>query len=335
MKISFDGGGLPRSNGRAYGVSIFSENLLKALATYDKKNIYFVYTLFKDQKILEKSYVHFQTLTPRFRWMNVRVPVEELIVPKNVYLGPNQAVPSYVSGKIISFSQGLSFYFFKDMYKKEYPRLKKQLDDYMKRSHYIIASSKRVAHELKQLDPSISKQVVVLPFCIPYDMEKYTERNREPYLLFVGNNMQIKNVPFIVNAFKKLIKEKGYEHLKLYLVGPFEEYMRDSDIKVFSPIKRTDLRELYRKASVYVTASFYESFNYPVLEALCQRCPVVGLRSAIVPELEEFVYATMNEKEFIAAIKKVLAGDVVKYNRRRLESVFSWEKYVKKLTELY
>ena len=42
-------------------------------------------------------------------------------------------------------------------------------------------------------------------------------------------------------------------------------------------------------ATALLTASHYESFNFPVLEALSQGCPVIGLKSAIIPEFKPYV----------------------------------------------
>ncbi len=50
-----------------------------------------------------------------------------------------------------------------------------------------------------------------------------------------------------------------------------------------SDVPRIKLRSLYRQALALVTVSVYESFNLPVLEALSQGCPVIGLKSAIIP----------------------------------------------------
>ena len=63
MKISVDGGGLGAKKGERFGNYVFSENLIKALCLYDKKNKYFFYT--------------FENLKPRLAWLKGRVSLEE------------------------------------------------------------------------------------------------------------------------------------------------------------------------------------------------------------------------------------------------------------------
>ena len=113
MKISVDGGGLGGKLGERYGNYVFSENLIKALSLFDRKNRYFIYTL--------------ANLKPRLAWSKIRVSIEELRAKKDVFLALNQALPLYVSGKIISFCHGLSYYFYSRFYsKRDNIRLRKQ-----------------------------------------------------------------------------------------------------------------------------------------------------------------------------------------------------------------
>jgi len=83
-----------------------------------------------------------------------------------------------------------------------------------------------------------------------------------------------------------------------------------------------------------LTASYYESFNFPVLEALSQGCPVIGLESAIIPELAPYVNLAKSEDEFIKLMKTVPVKPNLKLIKY-LKSEFNWKKYVKKLVKLY
>jgi glycosyltransferase involved in cell wall biosynthesis len=334
MKISIDGRELPGVRGTTFGTTVVSENLLRAVSMYDKNNLYIVYIVNKNQKIVEKKNFLFHKMSSWLGWTKIRIALEEMISPKDVFLSLNQFIPFYKSGKGITISHGLPFYFHKNIYRGSYGRFMSQFKNYMKKSKFVIVGSKKVKDEMLQIYPDKKNQIIVIPYGIPFDMQRYTESERKKFLLFVGMNHLVKNVLFIIEEFRKLKSQPGYEDFKLYLVGPFEKYKSD-DIEVFLSIARKDLRELYREAACYVTASVYESFNLPVLEALSQNCPVVGLESAIVPELGEFVNVVTRAETFTDEIVKVVNGGAVKYNKRRLESVFSWEKYVKKLVELY
>ncbi len=93
LKISVDGGGLGAKEGERFGNYVFSQNLISALFKYDKKNNYSIYT--------------FEKIKRRFAWSKVRLSIEELKERRDVFLALNQAIPLYVSGKVISFCHGL------------------------------------------------------------------------------------------------------------------------------------------------------------------------------------------------------------------------------------
>ena len=72
-----------------------------------------------------------------------------------------------------------------------------------------------------------------------------------------------------------------------------------------------DLAAAYREASLFVSASLYEGFGFPPLEAMACGCPVVSLAHGAVPEVVSGAALTVEEKDpvvFAAAIDRAL-GD--------------------------
>ncbi len=311
MKISVDGGGLGAKAGERFGNYIFSENLLKALKLYDKKNQYFVYT--------------FENLKPRLAWMKGRVSLEELKEKKDVFLALNQAFPLYASGKIISFCHGLSYYFYPKHYSlKDSIRLRNQLDEMIIRSNIIVVSSIKVKKELELIAVKYGnkKNIVVLPFGIPFDMreKKQVPKVKKPYFLFVGMDHLIKNISFIKKAFVEIKKDPNYKKFRL--------------IVATKGVSRKRLKKLYQGAAALLTASDYESFNLPVLEALAQGTPVVGLKTSIIPELAPYANITNNLNEFVQMTKQISKKPSMK-TLKLLSKTFSWKKYVENLVKLY
>jgi glycosyltransferase involved in cell wall biosynthesis len=262
--------------------------------------------------------------------MKGRVSIEEFKHKKDVFLALNQALPIYASGKIISFCHGLSYHFFPQYYsKKDVVRLNRQLKEMIKRSDKIIVSSKKVKDEITSINQSIDSRIVVLPFGIPYDMSNtdttlgrpYQSRNaKNKYFLFVGNNQPIKNINFIKQAFNSFKRDKKYKDFKLKILT--------------NNISRERLKDYYQDATALLTASHYESFNFPVLEALSLGCPVVGLKSAIIPELKSYVNVADNLDEFIEKMKKITKKPTVQLINQ-LHVKFNWNNYVKNLVDLY
>ena len=329
MKISVDGGALNTRNSERFGTAVFSENLVTALKQYDKENRYHIYT--------------FENLKPKLFWLKIRVGIEEFRQKKDVFLALNQAMPLYTSGKIISFCHGLSYYFFPKYYSKTHNvRLNKQLNEMIKRSDKIIVSSQKVKDELLSINQLINAKIVVLPFGIPLDILnkniKYQISNikkRRKYFLFVGNNQSIKNIQFILQSFNRLKQNIKYREFELYLIGDWNEYRnKRKGIISYGNISRNKLRKLYQNATALLTASHYESFNFPVLEALSQGCPVVGLKSAIIPELKTYVNLANNFDKFVINMKKIINQPNVQ-SINRLDKKFNWKDYVKNLVKLY
>ena len=333
MKISIDGGGIPSKTGTAFGNAVFVDNFLKALTSVDRINRYFIYTFRDSQHIVNQKNFIFQNLRPSMGWMKVRVPFEEIMHKKKYFLAINQAVPEFTPAEIITFSHGLSFFYFKELY-KDYAKLKKQLDVYISKSKYIVTSSKRVKNELIQLGV-VKNRLIVNPFGIPFDFQTTKVQKREQFFLFTGMNHSIKNIPYLIDVFKQLLLTKEYSEFKMYLCGPFDEYGDVPFIKVFSTISRRKLKDLYQKATGYISASFYESFNFPILEALSQNCPVIALQSAVIPELEEYTQVVKNKSEFLNSMKLCINNKTKKINQRSLKADFSWNKYVNTVIKLY
>lgn len=310
MKISLDGGALNPKDNQGFGTSTFSENLVKALNLYDKKNKYFIYT--------------FQNLKPKIFWMKGRVSIEEFKYKKDVFLALNQALPIYASGKIISFCHGLSYHFFPQYYSRnDVIRLNRQLKEMVKRSDKIIVSSKKVKDELTSIYQHIEGRIIVLPFGIPFDMNKGKIKKKDKYFIFVGMDHPIKNINFIIKAFSEFKKNKKYKEYKLKILT--------------NNISRKRLKNYYQNATALLTASHYESSNFPVLEALSLGCPVIGLKSAIIPELTSYVNLANNIDEFVELMKSSINKSInLPAGRQgRLYTQFNWKNYVKNLVDLY
>ncbi len=337
MKISVDGGGFCLPMYKRFGNYTFSLNLIEALSRFDKTNSYYIYSFCsRPHDLILQNNCFYNNLKPKVMWMSARVSFEELIAPKKVFLALNQAVPLVTPARIIGFSHGLSFKLFPHYYKDSYNHMNGQMHTLMRRAKQVIVSTERVRHEIGTHYPKYAAKTIVLPFGIPFDLTEYTERRREKYFMFVGMNHPIKNVKNLISMFQKFIgtpEGKGY---KLYLVGPFAGYKRSGKfISTFTKLKREELRKMYQKASGYVTAAHYESFNLPALEALSQHCPVVGMKDAIIPEMAPFAHIAADEEEFVETLKQVAGGKQKQVDYRKLGKIFSWESYANTLVSLY
>jgi len=320
MKISVDAGAL--CGREHFGNYTMTENFIKAVNLFDNDNSYYLYG-FCDKPLWLKTNKNIQYLkiSPKRFWMAGRVTLEEQFVRKDLFLALNQAIPVKTPAKIFSFSHGLSFH----KYPKYYPeilinKLEKQLANMFKKSSLIIVSSRRVKRELTELNPASEYKIKVIPFGIPFDMlNQPICTNKEKYFLYVGMDHPIKNIRFIKSAFKKFTTNNHFTNYCL---------------KIITDARRDQLKSLYQHATALLTASYYESFNFPVLEALSQGCPVVGLNSAIIPELKNYVLLANNLTQFTDAMQIIANEKNTAIDIGKLKEQFSWESYIHCLLKL-
>lgn len=332
MNISVDGGALCTFTDNRFGNYTFTKNLLKALYLYDKNNDYHVYTYCNLESNMRSENFKIHTLLPKIGWMKVRISFEEIIHPHDVFLAVNQSLPLYTKGKKIVFSHGLSFELFSSYYKNNYNRLHNQLINYLQQADTIIVSSEKLRDEYKQY--KTEARIEVLPFGIPFEFNDYIPEKRTDFFFFSGMNHPIKNIETVISVFRRFIQRKEFAHYRLYLSGPFLDYASDNII-VISHQTAEELINIYRTAKAYLSASLYESFNYPILEALSQMCPVIAFDSAVIPEMKQFVQVVHTEDEMLSLMIQTARKKVASVDRQTVEKTFSWKTYVKKLLNIY
>lgn len=104
------------------------------------------------------------------------------------------------------------------------------------------------------------------------------------FFLYVGNAKEHKNVQLLVDAFVKA-------HLSdadLVLVTSGRETKRlnlPPNVMIVHSVADEDLPALYSAARATVTASLYEGYCFPVLEAAACGCPVIATNSSAIAEI--------------------------------------------------
>lgn len=330
MQIGIDTGALC---GKRLGNYVFTKNLIESLNKFDKKNIYYLYSFCNKKKNfnLGKN-LRFKKILPKTNWINWAVRYEESKNKKDIFLGLNQSFPNSTSKKII-FSHGLSFIFYKNYYPDSYRKMIIQVEKMINSADYIIVSSSKVKAEFESLYGRINN-IRVIPFGIPFDFHEYKSTKRKQYFLNVGMNHPIKNIEYLVNCFNKFQKNSKTP-FKLYLVTDrINKNIKNKNIIQMINLSRKKLQTLYRHAAGYLTSSYYESFNFPVLEALSQNCRVISLKSSVISEMREYVNIAKSQNDFIKQMN-LSVNNVSNINIKILREKFSWKKYIDELIQLY
>jgi glycosyltransferase involved in cell wall biosynthesis len=186
-------------------------------------------------------------------------------------------------------------------------------------------------------------------------MERY--QIQPPFLLYVGNVRQHKNVPRLVEAFavvrEKLSSHPRYRELRLVLIGDTiseHPWVRQAVVRSrveqavrflgFVPFET--LRCFYESAAVFVFPSLYEGFGLPPLEAMASGAPVVASNISSLSEAVGDAALLVNPEkvfEIAHAIQQVLLDDRLRADliRRGVEQVsqFSWERTAREVLEVY
>jgi glycosyltransferase involved in cell wall biosynthesis len=348
LKIGIDAGATTSTESAPFGNNTFTKELLSALGRVDSENEYTLYTQTKiSDKNLPQNFAA-KCLMPLRGWMKLRLSVEEFFHPKNIFLALNQSAPLFTFARKIYFLHGLSWYFFPQYYTKSYRQLRSQLNEAVKRSHKIVVSSARVKKEILDIFPKhelLKDKIVVLSFGVPVDLlSKVTKYRKKKILLFVGMDQPIKDIPFLLEAFSRLITKPKYAQYILHLVGPERANYLDLMLQlkipankvIFTPptANKQKLIAYYHEAECLLSASHYESFNLPILEALSQNTKVVTTKSACISELRKYVQlAEGNIADFVRGIKRALKNNK-EIDVATLQRKFSWEKYAEKLIKI-
>lgn len=339
--IHVDGGALSENPENRFGNFTVTQELLRELTIIDSKNRYTVLTIetvrlphFAEIGRSTRNDMVYKKLSPKIGWMKLRVSLEELTHPSDVFLGLNQSLPLYTKGKKIALCHGLSFLKYSELYPGSFRRMKKEIEDINRRADNIIVSSTRVKQEWKELVGN-TKKIVVIPFGIPNEFLKLkSSQKRKPFLLFVGMNHPIKNLPFLIKTVSELRKIEGYQKFTLTLIGVTHFSDKPRYVKCISHASHKKLLALYRSTSCLVSASLYESFNLPILEALSQNTPVVSTSCATIPELKKYVtIAKPNVSDFVKKVVDVIREPPV-VDQKQLREEFSWEDYAITLSSL-
>lgn len=108
----------------------------------------------------------------------------------------------------------------------------------------------------------------------------------KPFLLYVGNAKEHKNVRMLIDAFVQ--SGRGATHELVLLTGGPEAARLEplpSGVRCIRDVSDETLPVLYSAADALVTASLYEGFCLPVAEALACGCPVIASNATAIPQI--------------------------------------------------
>lgn len=168
----------------------------------------------------------------------------------------------------------------------------------LKRASLVLTNSKNTLKDLNSHYPFTSeKSIMIYPGIDPsYSVpEKEIGLKKEPFLLFTGTIEPRKNLITLLKAYQ-LFREQNKNKFKLIITGgkgwksdefysELEQHPFFEDIELKGYVSKEELKELYKKATVFIYPSLYEGFGFPVAEAMNCGAPCIASQSSSLTEV--------------------------------------------------
>jgi glycosyltransferase involved in cell wall biosynthesis len=356
------------------GIGRYSLNLIRALASIDHRNEYF---LLKNREVRSRLVraPNFSEISVGFRHLSIRsvayLPVLIKKLDLDVFHAPFFVCPAWGMRNTIVTVHDLmaltfpGFFSGRSLFKEKaallYHRLFVPLS--IRKAKRIIAvseSTKRAVIDELGVEPD--KILVIYEGVDECFNKTFTERDLrdfrvrkglpENYLLYVGNMKPYKNVPLMISALAAL-KETGRLKHKLVMAGKKDRFfplvhgaVKDrqlmDDVIFLGYVDDDELPLLFKNAQIFLFPSLSEGFGLPALEAMSLGVPTIVSNVSSLPEVVgngAHLVDPDNPVALADAIAEISheSATRVELARKGIErsKAFSWENAARQTSELY
>jgi len=286
---------------------------------------------------------------------------------------PDSRVPLGYRGKVVCTFQDLAVY----KYPKLFPKPKRIKARYnrramAKRADKIIAVSENTKKDLlKNFDIQEEKIEVIYNgvdkrfFASSEEGQKIfnnlkdKHKFKENFILFVGTLEPIKNITRLLEAYRILkdsIEEdesSNNDVPQLLVVGKrgwlASEYLQivkdlniEKDVKFLGYVEGEELKELLRKANIFVMPSLYEGFGMSVLEAMAVGTPCLVSKIETLEEIADQAVEFIDPFDIEGMASKMKNLLLDQFRRKELSQKgkvrakqFSWKECARKTLKVY
>lgn len=361
MKIRIELGSLTAQS--QSGVANYTRLLAEALDQHSDTAILGSYFNFLGRHItprvslkhpLEKSIIMPLRVYTKLQSYNLALPFDLFSPHVEATIFPNFATwPTIKSGLRGTTIHDLTYLYYPELVEtKNLEHLRRVVPRSIKQADFIITVSEAVKAELvKEFNLSPDKCIVTH---IPPDPSYFKKNTNDvhtkykiptkKYIYFIGNLEPRKNLPVLIEAYRRLPSEIKDEY-SLVLGGGNGWKTEKSRASIQAAqeagenvihigfVDTKDTGALYQNASLFVMPSLYEGFGMPILEAFASKIPVVASDIPVLREVagDGALYAAADRpEEFTEAICTVLTSPeqrnkLVSNGSKQLRT-FSWEK---------
>jgi alpha-1,3-rhamnosyl/mannosyltransferase len=156
----------------------------------------------------------------------------------------------------------------------------------LERASRVACVSRTIADEAMRGFGVPASKIEIVPNGVDEFFFDQATSHQENYILFAGTLEPRKGLDDLVDAWRAL----PHPRPRLVLCGGTgwgARIAREEGIEITGYVSREKLRELYRRALVFVYPSRYEGFGIPPLEAMACGTPVIATRTGAIPEYAE------------------------------------------------
>lgn len=374
MRIGLDCTSLQKGSGG--GIPRYTYNLVKYFAReLNAQNEYFLYLSDRDySNLLElqrSKRIIFQECTAGIPW----VLYKHLLLSRqlrsdkiDLFHSPTPTLPVAKTCKYVMTVHEVSYELYPDWYpKRERLYWSLGLGHAIRNADKIVVDSQSTRNDIIRFHkvPEDKVKVIYLGVdlksfrpihnCEMLEAVKKHYSIDKPFVLYVGMMFLKRNIPRLLQAFKKL-KEKYQMPHKLVLAGPnapghsinvsllAQETGLSKEVIHIDALFGEDpiLPILYNAAELFVYPSLYEGFGLPPLEAMACGTPVIASNTSSLPEVLGNAGIMVNPYDVDAlaeAMHTVLSDEHLQLNLRTAGlkrcRTFSWEKTAQETLNVY
>jgi glycosyltransferase involved in cell wall biosynthesis len=215
------------------------------------------------------------------------------------------------------------------------------------RARCVITDDPRTVDDLARFLGVDARKVRVVPLGVgeAFLHGGQPQVGARPYLLYVGNHREHKDLPTLFEAWSALPETYGVD---LYLTGPDDfdgELQRrrtaGRQIVALGDVTVEELIGYYAGARALVQPALCEGFGLPMLEAMAVGCPVVACEDA-VPRVLESAALTFAARDVagLRAQLEMLLGDEGQRSRlvnlgREIARTLTWDRCARATADVY
>lgn len=215
------------------------------------------------------------------------------------------------------------------------------------RAKRVITDDERTVDDLERYLKVDRRKVRVIPLGVAERFLRGGEApaTPQPYLLYVGNHRQHKNLPVLFKAWSALPEDAGVD---LYLTGP-DDFGGELQRLAFSGRRVVALGDIseerligyYAGALALVQPALSEGFGLPMLEAMAVGCPVIASEEAVPRVLEPaaLTFSADSPGELQARIERLLGEPALRAQLsergRNLARTLTWDRCARATADLY